>query len=215
MIEKHIMKDERDIVLTARQPKGKWVWIIFISRILFIKQQIKTGETRVNVGCREIHHVVVIPKSGQLLAGIVSAGKIGVMVVPELVRTDKVHRKAVALRRGVGIVQVGGSFRHGKTDLAAADRRQIIDHPHHDWFAIAGVVRWVGSNAVESPGSAAFVIGWLRMVLPQEFLLPDFIEFLRRKLLVTLMRTGVRRWGKRNSERLLDGRHAQRREKWS
>src|SRR5262249_33627154 len=66
MIEKHIMKDERNIVLTARQPKGKWVWIIFISRILFIKQQIKTGKTRVNVGCREIHHVIVIPKSGQL-----------------------------------------------------------------------------------------------------------------------------------------------------
>src|SRR5258708_3944141 len=109
------------------------------------------------------------------------------MVVPEFSRIDKIHRKTVALRCRVSIVEMRGRLRHGKADLGVANRRQIIDHPHEYRFAIARVIGWTRGNAVETPGPTAFVVGRLRMVLPTEFLFPDFVKFLWQKLIVALM----------------------------
>src|SRR5262249_38181187 len=101
LVKQHIVQDQRDIVLIPSLrvpgPTGQSEPLAFVARVLIIKKQEETCQTRINIGRGEIHHVVVVPQSGQLLLVIVAQGKAAVVMVPILSRTDVVHWITVAL----------------------------------------------------------------------------------------------------------------------
>src|SRR5215469_15412028 len=55
------------------------------------------------------------------------------------------------------------------------------------------MVRWPRRGTIKTPRPASFVVGRLWMVLPEKFLLSDFVKLLGSKFVVPLMSQRVRR----------------------
>src|SRR5437660_12624543 len=104
------------------------------------------------------------------------------------------------------VVKMAGGVRHRKCDFAFSRWRQIVVPPDQYGLSIMHLVGRAGSDAIKSPGPTAFVIRRLRMVLPEKFLLMDFVKLLWQELLVSLVRSRNRRWMKRLLRGLFDGR---------
>src|SRR5438034_11712322 len=86
-----------------------------------------------------------------------------------------------------------GCQRHGKRYVALAERRQIIDPANQNRLTITDMVCWSRCHSVKTPRPASFIVGWLRMVLPLEFLFPDLIKLSGEEFVVALVCTWVRR----------------------
>ena len=93
-------------------------------------------------------------------------------------------------------MQVTRGRRERKADFAYAYGWQVIDPTHQNWLAVActvggawghGLLEIPGVLGPEPPGPTPFVVGWVGMILPEEFSLVDCIEPLWGEVLVALM----------------------------
>ena len=91
-------------------------------------------------------------------------------------RVEVVDRIAVALRRRMPIVQVGGHLGDAKR-LRDLHRRQVVVEPHHDRLTVFRLDQRPGHMPVEAPDSGRRII---RVQLELHFLHGQLIIFLRR-----------------------------------
>src|SRR2546421_10479728 len=120
----------------------------------------------------------------------------GIVMIPIPSRCEVIHGIPVALRRGVPVVKVGTRFWRCELNLSIyiGDGRQHIHHAHKNRLAVTRMIGWARDAAIEAPGPAPGVVGCIRVINPSELCLPNFIEFLWEKLLVSLVCARVGRW---------------------
>src|SRR5262247_1443792 len=104
------------------------------------------GESLVYVLRREIEAMIVVPKGAKRLPWVAIRGElrvgepgehVGIVLVPEEPRIEEVAREAVAFRRGVAIVKMGGGLRYTKSPMICG---KVIVHANQNWFLVFRMV---------------------------------------------------------------------------
>ena len=162
-IELAVVKDQWDvefkgnragILRMGRETHARGSGDRFVPRVDLVIHEVKTKEPRVDVLCREIQPVIVVPERAQGLPVIPSDAKfrgseplihsrveVGKVVVPVATGVIEIKRTAIALGSDVGVVDVGARRRHPeaeRTDPVQASRvRQPVVDPQQVGTTVA------------------------------------------------------------------------------
>src|SRR2546423_9337878 len=96
--------------------------------------------------------------------------------------------------------------------FALSDSRQRVISAHQNRLTVTCMISRSRSNAVKSPGPASHVVRGIGVIYPAKLRLANLIEFLRQKLLISLMGFRVG-WWIQTRRRLFDRHDVQRRYK--
>ncbi len=164
-----IGEGQRDIKLRkARKMKAG----AFIAGVELVEQAIETQQALVRVLRSEIHPVIVIPQGAQgfidvavgCVVRVESRQHIRIVLIAEVPNAVEVARVAVAFRRGMAIVKVGGNRGNSKAAVHVG-RGESIDVACELGYAVVGLIRWARTGNVgavaEGPDGLARKVGRL------------------------------------------------------
>src|SRR5262249_53053406 len=116
------------------------------------------GQSLVHILRRVIEAMIVVPECAKRLPWVAIRSEprigepgehVGIVLVPEEPRIEEVTREAVAFRRGVAIVKMGGGLRYTKSPMICG---KVIMHANQNWFPVFRMVR-----RARKPGRAAAI----------------------------------------------------------
>ena len=196
-----------------------------VAGVELVEERVEAGEALVDVLCREVDAVVVVPERAHRLVDVAgrregldgeSGQRVRVVLVVEEPRIEEVRGEAVALGRRMAVVEMCRDLRDAEAHVI---RRQLVVHAHEDRLTVRGMVGRSGDDAVVAPDGVHRQLGMetvLRLartdlveLLWQEFVPPLMNDASR--LAGSRVRLGLRRRRHRRLG-LEDGRDRQRRD---